>query len=447
MTPPARRSDLLLRARVVLPISAPPIADGAVWIVNQKIRAVGRWRELTATCRARSLDFGEAVLLPGLINAHCHLDYTDMAGYFPQQKLFTDWLKLITTTKAGWDRTDYAQSWLHGAQMLLRTGTTTVADIEAAPDLLPDAWNATPLRVISLFEMIGLTRRREPEAILKETLDRITALGATRSRAGLSPHAPWSTLPELMHRSAREARRRRFLLCTHVAESAAEFEMFTRGRGEMFHWLERSLRDMSDCGLGSPVEHLKRCRALGSNMLAVHVNYLGKRDALLLARHRAHVVHCPRSHLYFRHDAFPLRRLLKAGVNVCLGTDSLASVMQARRQKVELNMFEEMRALAAKQPRLPTRKILEMATLNGARALGLAGKIGQLSPGAFADIIALPFAGKIKEVGDSVLNHRDDVTCSMIAGRWAVAPERLLEKTASSGRNDRVLAATKASDA
>jgi cytosine/adenosine deaminase-related metal-dependent hydrolase len=424
MTPP---SSLLLRARVVLPLSAPPIADGAVLVARRRISAVGRWRDLAPACRGHCLDLGETVLLPGLVNAHCHLDYTDMAGQFPQPKIFTDWLKLITTTKASWSYSEYAQSWLHGAKMLLRTGTTTVADVEAVPDLLPQVWEATPLRVISLFEMIGLTRRRTPEAILRETVDRIAALGATRSRAGLSPHAPWSTLPELMRLSAREARRRRFLLCTHVAESAMEFEMFTRSRGEMFHWLKRSTRDMSDCGSGSPVEHLKRCGALGRNLLAIHVNYLGKQDAQLLSRHRAHVVHCPRSHYYFRHEAFPLRRLLKAGVNVCLGTDSLASVVKNRRQTIDLSMFEEMRALAARQPHLPARKILEMATLNGARALGFAGQIGQLSPGAWADLIALPFAGKLAEVCDAVVGHRGDVTASMIAGRWAIVPPQLDE--------------------
>jgi cytosine/adenosine deaminase-related metal-dependent hydrolase len=426
----SHRSTLLVRARVVLPMSAPPISDGAVLVAGRRIRAVGRWRDLAAAGPPRCLDLGDTVLLPGLVNAHCHLDYTDMAGLFPQPRVFTDWLKLITTTKATWSRSEYTQSWLHGARMLLRSGTTTVADIEAVPELLPQVWDATPLRVISLFEMIGLTKRRTPEAILGETLDRIAALGATRSRAGLSPHAPWSTLPELMRLSAREARRRRLLLCTHVAESALEFEMFTRGRGEMFHWLERSTRDMSDCGRGSPVEHLKSCGALGRNLLAIHVNYLGKQDARLLGQNQAHVVHCPRSHYYFRHDAFPLRRLLNAGVNVCLGTDSLASVLKHRRQTIELSMFEEMRALAARQPRLPARKILEMATLNGAKALGFAKQLGQISPGAWADLIALPFAGGTAGVFDAIVGHRGDVSASMIAGRWAIVPPQLNEPAA-----------------
>ena len=104
---------------------------------------------------------GEVVLLPGLVNAHCHLDYTDMAGELPPPRTFTDWIPLITAAKTAWGYSDYARSWLRGAHMLLRNGTTTVADIEAMPDLLPELWDATPLRVFSFLEMTGIRARRE----------------------------------------------------------------------------------------------------------------------------------------------------------------------------------------------------------------------------------------------------------------------------------------------
>ena len=140
--------------------------------------------------------------------------------------------------------------------MLLRSGTTTVGDIEAVPQLLPKMWKATPLRVFSFLEMIGITKRRQPEAILQEMVDKGTTLNHCRCRIGLSPHAPYSTLPELLRLSARTAHRQHWLLCTHVAESALEFDMFKRARGEMFDWLARSGREMNDCGHGSPVRHL-----------------------------------------------------------------------------------------------------------------------------------------------------------------------------------------------
>jgi aminodeoxyfutalosine deaminase len=419
---PALNSPVLLRARVVLPVSQPPIREGAVLVSGRRIAAVGRWRDLSGHSRSKTVDLGEAVLMPGLINAHCHLDYTDMAGQFPPPKVFADWLRLITEAKAGWNYSDYAQSWLNGARMLVRTGTTSVADIEAVPELLPKVWEGTPLRVLSFLEIIGIKGHRQPHTIVQEAVERIGALKGFRGRPGLSPHAPYSTVPELLRLSAQTARRRKWRLTTHLAESAVEFEMFARGRGEMFDWLQRSGRDMSDCGLGSPVQHLERCGALSERLLAAHVNYLGRQDAALLAKRKVHVVHCPRCHFYFHHDPFPLRRLAKAGVNVCLGTDSLASVYKTRRQTVELNLFEEMRALAKNEPSLSARKIVRMAMLNGARALGMGGQIGELCAGSFADLIALPIAGKIADIYDGILHHQGDVAASMIDGRWAIVP-------------------------
>ncbi len=420
VAPPAR--PLLLRARLVLPVSRPPIPDGAVLISGRRIGAVGRWRDLAPHHGRAVLDLGDAVLMPGLVNAHCHLEYTDMAGQFPPPKSFADWLKLMTATKASWSYVDFVQSWLHGAEMLMRAGTTTVADIAAVPRLLPRVWKATPLRVFSFLEMISVKPNRQPSRVLQEAVDRIQSLGAARCRAGLSPHAPYTAVPELLRLSARAARRRRWRLTTHVAESALEYEMFARGRGEMFDWLRRSGRVMSDCGLGSPVQHLERCGVLGKNLLAAHVNYLGRNDAALLAERGVHVVHCPRSHFYFRHDAFPFRRLARAGVNLCLGTDSLASVYKTRCQTVELSLFKEMRALAQAQPRLSPRRIVRLVTVNGACALGLQGRIGELSAGSFADLIALPFAGRPAEVYDAILQHTGNVSASMIDGHWALAP-------------------------
>ena len=421
--PPSHQPQLLLRARIVLPVSRPPIHDGAVLVRGRRIVAVGRWRDLSSRARAKVVDLGEKVLMPGLVNAHCHLDYTDMAGQFLPPKVFTDWLKLITTTKGGWSRSDYVKSWLNGAAMLLRTGTTSVADIEAVPEVLPEVRGATPLRVFSCLEMIGIKGHRQPRAILHEAVERIEALKGCRGGVGLSPHAPYSTLPELLRLSARTAHGRKWLLATHLAESALEFEMFTHARGEMFEWLRRSGRDMSDCGLGSPVRHLEHCGVLSERLLAAHVNYLGRGDAATLGKRGVHVVHCPRCHFYFRHDRFPLRRLARAGVNICLGTDSLASVYKTRRQHVELNLFEEMRALAKNEPSLSARQIVRMATVNGARALSLRGQIGELAEGAFADLIAFPFAGKASDIYNGVVHHQGNVAASMIDGRWAIAPD------------------------
>lgn len=413
---------MILRARIVLPVSRPPVENGAVLISGNHIRAVGSWPELQSASGGKVVDLGEAVLLPGLVNAHCHLDYTDMAGQLPPPKTFTDWIPLITAAKSAWGYSDYARSWLHGAHMLLKTGTTTVADIECMPDLLPEMWDATPLRVFSFIEMTGIRARRPPQEIIREAVEKIDSLTHARCAASLSPHAPYSTLPELLRLSAELARKKKWRIATHVAESEQEFEMFTAASGRMFDWLKRNERDPSDCGLGSPVRHLARNQMLSENLLAIHVNCLARGDATLLGKHRVNVVHCPRSHAYFQHPPFLRERLANAGVNLCLGTDSLSTVRKTGKQKLELNLFDEMRALAAADKTVSALEILRMATINGARALGLAGQVGELAKNAFADLIALPFAGRTDDVHEAVIAHTGNVAASMIDGRWAVPP-------------------------
>ena len=413
---------MILRARTVLPVSQPPIENGAVLISGNKIRSVGSWTDFQSHSDEKILDLGDVILLPGLVNAHCHLDYTDMAGELPPPTTFTDWIPLITAAKAAWSYSEYAHSWLHGAHMLVKTGTTTVADIESMPDLLPEVWDATPLRVFSFLEMTGIRAKRKPRDILSEAVEKIDSLAHARCSSSLSPHAPYSTLPELLRLTAGLARKKKWRVTTHMAESAEEFEMFAHARGKMFDWMKRNERDHSDCGHGSPVKHFARNKFLGENLIAAHVNMLAHGDARLLGRHRVHVVHCPRSHAYFRHPPFLRERLANAGVNICLGTDSLATTRKVGKQKPELNMFEEMRLLAASDKAVSPPEILRMATINGARALGLAGQAGELSENASADLIAIPSGKNSGDIYETVLAHAGNVSASMIDGRWAIPP-------------------------
>ncbi len=413
---------MLLRARTVLPVSRPLIEDGAVCISGNRLRAVGRWRDLRSAHRDEGIDLGEVILLPGLVNAHCHLDYTDMAGQILPPKSFVDWVQTIVALKAGWDYSDFAQSWLNGAKMLLRTGTTTVGDIEAVPDLLPEVWDTTPLRVVSFLEMLDVKGRRPPVEIVRAARKKLMAMPAHRGGVGLSPHAPYTTSPGLLAACARTAHRKKWVVTMHLSESAEEFEMFMYARGAMFDWLKKSGRPMSDCGHGSPVQRVEVAGLLARNFLAVHVNYLWQDDAQRLGRQQVSVVHCPRSHAYFQHQRFPRRELVEAGVNICLGTDSLATMKKVRGRPVELNMFAEMRALAATTSDLSPEAILPMATTHAARALGRAGQIGELSAGSLADLIVIPFTGKSTDSYEAALQHPGDVTAAMIDGQWVMAP-------------------------
>lgn len=416
----APSANLYLRARGVWPITRPPVDNGAVWVAGDTVAAVGRAADVPPPSGARQVDLGEVLLLPGLVNAHCHLDYTRMAGQLAPANSFTDWIKSITALKGQWSVEAFAASWQAGAAMLVRRGVTLVGDIEAVPELLPGVWEATPLRVVSFLEMTGVKSRRAPAQLVRETVARGAALPAGRCRVGLSPHAPYSTVPELLRRSAAAARARGWRLSTHVAESAEEFEMFQHARGQMYDWLARNGRDPTDCGGVSPVQHLARAGLLGPDLLAVHANYLADGDAALLSRHGVSVVHCPRSHAYFGHRPFPWPGLSAAGVNVCLGTDSLATV--PRRSEQVLDLFAEMRSFQAHHPGVSPETVVRLATWHGAKALGCEKCAGTLEPGAWADVIAIPWRGTLPEAAEAVVQHTGEVMASLIGGRWAVGP-------------------------
>ncbi len=193
--------------------------------------------------------------------------------------------------------------------------------------------------------------------------------------------------------------------------------MFMDRAGALYQWL-KDQREMKDCGGRSPVEHLERLGYLRKNLLAVHANYLLAGDAEILARRKVSVVHCPRSHAYFRHRSFPREELSRAGVNICLGTDSLASCHK-HHGPLELNLFTEMQALAKNSPGLAPGAILKMATVNGAQALGRRGELGELRPKALADLIAIPFKGGKDIAEEAVVHHTGNVSAVMIAGKWA----------------------------
>ncbi len=418
--------SLCLRARLVLPVDAPAIENGALMVEGDRVTWCGRWPERPASVSSGSIiDLGDHLLLPGLINSHCHLDYTGMADHLPPPRSFTDWIKALVALKSSWTTAEFAASWQRGAAMLLRTGTTTVADVEAMPELLPAAWQSTPLRVISFRELIHLKPGAGNRTMVDEATQQLEPLAKSNpGRVGLSPHAPYSTTVDLLNEAADAARRHGWRLMTHVSESEAEFEMFMYRHGPMFDWL-KGQRDMSDCGLGSPVQHLERIGYLDENLIAVHVNHLWRIDAGLLGRNRVSVVHCPRSHDYFRHLKFPREELESAGVNLCLGTDSLASVRKDGPEPIELDLFAEMRAVQATSPELKPEAILRMATLHGARALGRANELGHLGPGTLADAIAIPFSGSATDGYEAVVQHRGPVAASLIGGQWAIPPKEL----------------------
>ena len=345
-----------LRAKWVLPVDAPPIENGVVEVTGDTITAVGKQS-------GPSRDLGDVVLLPGLINAHCHFDYTHLP--VPYRGSFTDWIRDIVVLKATQTPGDFLAGIQAGMELALRAGTTTVVNIECFPELIAQL-PATPLRVVWCPELIDLARRVELPAGFK----------------GLSPHAPYTASAELYRRCAQSGR----FITTHVAESDEEDEMFRQGRGQLYDALQQRGRNMSDCGRAGAVDLLHSYGVLSRNCLAAHANCLTSDDVQLMAQTGTSVVHCPKTHRYFQRSPAPLTALLDAGVNVCLGTDSLAS-------NDTLDIFAEMQEMARVFPEWPPARIIAMATTNAAKALSQSTRLGKIATGAVADLIAVPANG------------------------------------------------------
>lgn len=415
----AEPGSWLLRARWAVPVLGPPIPDGAVCVNAARIAGVGRWRDLRSLPAARREDLGDGAICPGLVNAHCHLDYTDLAGKIPPPRSFAAWIQGIKGAKGLQTLDEVRAAWLTGAGMLLRNGVTTVGDIEAFPELQPELIRQAGLRLVSFLELIGIRPESSVEEALEGAAHWLRRVGADGVRAGLSPHAPYSTTPGLRIGCAELAARHAAPVAMHVAESVEEFDMFMSGNGPLIEWLARNGRSSVDCGDRSPVQVAAAAGLVRRGFLAVHANYLTPGDVTLLASAGASVAHCPRSHAYFGHQPFPWSELRRAGVNVCLATDSLATVRTSGRAAPELDLFAEARAFHAVHPGVSPDELLGLLTIRGAAALGLAGRVGALREGAAADLIVLPVPPAASSPVEAIVSGEISPIATMVGGHWA----------------------------
>jgi cytosine/adenosine deaminase-related metal-dependent hydrolase len=372
---------MLYLADIVLPISSPPITRGAVRVEGSEIIAVGPASALPAQPGEEVTDLGASTLLPGLINAHCHLDFTRFKGALSPRQGFTEWIKTINALRRSFTTQDYIDAIAEGFEMLAQNGVTTVANIEAFSELLPHL-PVPPLRTWWFLELIDVRSRINEDETLLGALSFFEKHPEWLGGFGLSPHAPYTASVDLYRLARSCGEKYGMLSTTHIAESLEEHEMFSHARGPLYDFLAGLGRDNSDCGQGSALSHLVEHGVIGRNCIIAHLNYLQDYDYELVARSGASVVHCPKCHTYFGHAPFPLKALRGYGVNVCLGTDSLAS-------NNTLDMRSEMREVRALHG-LGDREVLEMVLLNGAHALGQAGKLGRISPGSVADLVAFP---------------------------------------------------------
>lgn len=399
---------MIIRARIVMTMDGPPIENGAVVVPEDRIVDVGRFPEVSTRHSGKEVvDLGEQVLLSGLINAHCHLDYTFLRGKIPRQKSFTDWIRAINVEKARLSPEDYVHSINDGFAETERFGTTTVANLTAFPELISRI--QAPIRTWWFAELIDVRDPSRAEQIVDLAVEQLRFV----PNWGLAPHAPFTTSTASYRHCEEIARHENILLTTHLAESQEEISMFRSAKGELYKFLSEIGRDMEDCGDKTPVEAFvgRLGDASLPDWLLVHLNELTKTDFDLLAKseRKFSVVHCPRSHDYFGHSQFRFHKLRDLGFNVCLGTDSLAS-------NDDLSLFAEMRAFQREFPAVEPEEILKMVTTNAARALRQENVLGKIRPGFAADLIAVPFA-RSTAVFEEIVACNQAVNWSMIGGQ------------------------------
>jgi len=393
----AESNIFTLRARFVFPVAGPPLAGGCVTIAGERIAAVG------ATAREAPVhDLGNVAILPGLVNAHTHLEFSDLDSPLgrPGQG-FAHWISEVTASRgrstqvaataeplgaAPPQPTTLTSPVAQGLAESLAAGVTTVGEIAVT------GWSAAPFAQAGIDatvfrELICLSPARIPAAlaIAREHLEGLVDGGC---RSGISPHAPYTVHPELFAQVVTLAAARNAPVAFHLAESPDELELLRSGTGPFYEYLaERGFWVPGVIPPGTrPLDYLRQLAQV-SRGLVIHGNLLDEEEQAFVAQQRARlsVIYCPRTHAYFGHPRHPLQQLLERGAHVALGTDSRAS-------NPDLDLLAEMRFVASHFPQLSGETIVRLGTLSGAEALGVEETCGSLVSGKLANlaIIALP---------------------------------------------------------
>jgi len=389
----------ILSADWVVPVEGAPIADGAVAIADDgRIAAVGPSSDLGEGER-----FERCVIVPGFVNCHSHLEYAVYAGFGDGQP-FSDWIGLHVARKQLLDLDDMRAIATAGAFECLRSGITTVGDCSFA-GAAADAAALTGLRAVVYLEVFG----RDISALdrFHELHERVAHLASERLVLGISPHAPYTCTRELYEACAALG----LPQATHLAESVAEREFLVDGTGDWSSFAHMLVPPPGVTG----IRMLAEAGLLGPRLMAAHCVHVDDEEIALLAAHEIGVAHCPRSNGILGCGIAPLAELRAAGIAVGIATDSPASTPS-------FDLFDELRtAIVAARARerrpdaLSAADALELATLGGARVLGLADELGSLVPGKQADLAVV-------SLDDSMLEPVEDPVAAVILGG---SPERV----------------------
>ena len=393
-----RTRIMQLAAQWILPIAQPPLEDGVIAVRDGSIESVGFRGEFP---EVDVEELGQVILMPGLINAHAHLELGHLRGVIERARDLPEWLERLVASQSDLDADrlgeQTAAAVQSGAGESLRAGVTTVGDISRLGDITRPLLRDGPLRVVSFGEVLGIGRGRHQ---LDERL-RLAADPRFQSDhliTALSPHAPYSIDAAGIEQVVAHARQHDMRTCIHLAESIEEIQFLQTGRGRFREMLERLgvWDDAIAIPKATPVRYLFELGALGPECLIAHGNYLDEEEIDLLCATGTSVAYCPRTHTYFGHQRHPIVELMGGGVNVCVGTDSLAS-------NPSLSVLEELACVHRQHPELPVDAVLALGTINAARALGLAREVGTLEPGKQADLAVFRCPGDGAELPEEAL--------------------------------------------
>jgi cytosine/adenosine deaminase-related metal-dependent hydrolase len=385
-------AQTVLRAAWVAPMEGPIIRDGAVAVCGDTIVGVGKWETLrTEFPGDKVTEYGNAVVLPGLVNAHVHLELSDLTPP-PGRRRLADWLAEVVKQfappgDAGAERIARAVS--AGAAESLRCGVTCVGDISQRCVLSREILRDGPMRVVSYGEVLAMASRR---GLLDERLAKAADLSNQTQtlRVGISPHAPYSVETDGYRRCLQVAQQQSLPIATHLAESIDEAEFLAAQSGPLRELWERigGWDQAVPRFQGGPIHMVAELGYLNyPKTLLAHVNYCDDDELRLLAEGKASVVYCPRTHAYFGHPPHRWREMLAMGINVAVGTDSRGS-------SPNLDLVDDLRLLHRLAPEVPPERIWEMGTARGAAAIGCAELLGKLTVGRKADLAIFPASGK-----------------------------------------------------
>ena len=371
---------LRIRAASVHPVTAPPIQDGAVLVdADGRIAAVGPNSRVPAPPGARALEFPDAVLAPGLVNCHTHLELTHLAGKNPARE-FPGWIRTIRALKDATTPEEFSRSAEQGVRDCWAAGVTCVADTGSTGAPL-QALAQLGARGIYYQEVFGPDPAKCAASLAELTaaVERLRPLASDHVRLGISPHAPYSVSEPLYRATAELARRERLPVAVHLAESREETALVRDGAGPFADALRA--RGISITAHGcSPVQYLLRLGVLqrATGWLCIHCVQVDGPDIESLRNAGAAVAACPRSNRAHGHGTAPLPLFRGAGLTVGFGTDSVVSTG-------DVDLWSEATAAG-----LEGAEALRVLTLDGARALGLDAAIGSLELGKAADLAVFP---------------------------------------------------------